>query len=104
MTTFREYRENPEASAPKDDALKALPRDAWAIQGERAGFISRTVAAGIDVTLIFLTVLGTVAVLWMLSFIIDPTSASAPMADGQGDRVPAIGVMILYGYALNWFY
>ena len=104
MTTFREYRENPEASAPKDDALKALPRDAWAIQGERAGFISRTVAAGIDVTMIFLTVLGTVAVLWMLSFIIDPTSASAPMADGQGDRVPAIGVMILYGYALNWFY
>ena len=40
------------------------------------------VAAGIDVTLIFIVVLGTVAVLWMLSFIVNPTTPIEHV-DGQ---------------------
>lgn len=104
MTSFREYRENPEASIPQDAALKSLPRETWAIQGERAGFISRTVAAGIDVMLVFVVVLGTIAVIWMLSFIVDPASATAPFSADQGERLPAVGAMVLYGYWLNWLY
>lgn len=101
MTSFREYREGGIPS-PDDVALRAMPREARAIQGERAGFISRLIAAGLDVTLIFLVVMGTAAVLWMMSFLIDPVSSTP--AFGSGARIPDIGVLIIYGYFLNWIY
>jgi uncharacterized RDD family membrane protein YckC len=103
VTTFREYREGG-ATVPEDAALRSMPKAARALQGERAGFVSRLLAAGIDVTLVFVVVLGTVAVLWMLSFLINPVSATSPAISGDGDRIPAIGVLILYGYFLNWLY
>jgi uncharacterized RDD family membrane protein YckC len=103
VTTFRDYRDAMSSGDQPDHQVPTLPSDALAFQGERAGFVSRAVAAGIDVLLVFLTVLGTIAVLWMLSFIIDPTSPSSPVVD-QGDRLPSVGVMVLYGYVLNWAY
>jgi uncharacterized RDD family membrane protein YckC len=104
MTSFREYRENPGAGIPADETLRSLPRAAWGIQGERAGFVSRLVAAIIDVVLVFLVVLATAAALWMLSFIINPVSTGSVTDTAAGDRIPDIGWMILYGYALNWLY
>jgi uncharacterized RDD family membrane protein YckC len=101
MTSFREYREHG-SSAPDDDALKSLPRSTWAIQGDRAGFVSRTIAAGIDVALVFLVVLGTVAVFWALSFLVNPVSMTRPTANG--DRVPNIVYFITFGYFVNWLY
>jgi uncharacterized RDD family membrane protein YckC len=102
MTSFREYREQG-PTAPDDNTLKSMPRETWGIQGERAGFVSRTVAACIDVTLVFLVVLGTIAALWMISFIVDPTSPGSQNA-ASGDRIPAAALMVLYGYFLNWLY
>jgi uncharacterized RDD family membrane protein YckC len=101
VTTFREYR-NGAGMAPEDSALRSMPKDARSMQGERAGFVSRAIAAGIDVTLVFLTVLGTVAVVWMLSFLVNPVSTTPAFSDGQ--RIPKIGALILYGYFLNWLY
>jgi uncharacterized RDD family membrane protein YckC len=103
MTTFREYREAMARGATPDLALPTLPSDAIAFQGERAGFVSRAVAAGIDVLLVFLTVLGTIAVVWMLSFIVDPISSNSSAAP-QGERVPSVLAMVLYGYVLNVLY
>ena len=73
------------------------------IQGKRAGFVSRAVAAGIDVLLVFLVVLGTIAVIWALSFIFSP---NAPASSGKlaPDRIPGAAAMVLYGYWLNWAY
>lgn len=102
MTTFREYRERLDSGETPDLALPTLPSDAIAFQGERAGFVSRVVAASIDVLLVFLTVLGTVAVVWMLSFIVDPISSNAPAQ--QGDRLPSVLAMVVYGYVLNVAY
>ena len=47
-------------------------------QSPRPSAFSRAVAASIDVVLVFLFVLGTMAVLWMVSFIIDPMSPTTP--------------------------
>ncbi len=103
MTSFREYREAMANGTAIEAPGPLLPSDAMAFQGERAGFVSRTVAAGIDVALIFLTVLGTVAVFWMISFIIDPMTPGTPLTTSN-DRVPGVGIMIVYGYFLNWAY
>jgi uncharacterized RDD family membrane protein YckC len=100
VTSFREYRQQMAEAAPPTHQLPDLPSDAIPYQGERAGFVSRVVAAGIDVTIVFLVVLGTIAVLWMLSFIIDPTTPGV----AAGDRVPDALLMVAYGYCLNVLY
>ncbi|MDP1877848.1 MAG: RDD family protein [Actinomycetota bacterium] len=101
MTSFREYRERPSADPIEViHANHVLPPAARDFQGQRAGFVSRAIAASIDVSLIFATVLLTAAALWMLSFIIDPTTA----AEGSDGRVPELVYMVVYGYFLNWAY
>lgn len=102
MTTFRQYREAMAAGTEPALELPKLPSDAIAFQGERAGFVSRAVAASIDVGLIVLVVFGTMAVLWLLSFVFDPSTA-AGITGGEG-RVPPAIWFVLYGYVLNVLY
>jgi uncharacterized RDD family membrane protein YckC len=104
MTTFREYREAMAEGSEPVLALPTLPSDAVEFQGERAGFVSRAVAAGIDVALIVLVVLGTMAVLWVLSFIFDPSSGNITITVASEGRVPPAVWMVLYGYVLNVIY
>lgn len=103
MTTFREYREAMSTGMTPDHEVPTVPSDVVDYQGKRAGFVSRTVAALIDVTLVFLVVLGTIAVIWALSFIFSP---DAPGTTGSlaPDRIPGPAAMVLYGYWLNWAY
>jgi uncharacterized RDD family membrane protein YckC len=103
MTSFREYRAAMDAGAVPQHEVPSLPKEAIDFQGERAGFVSRLIAVCVDVLLIFLIVLGTIAVLWMLSYIVDPTS-SGSLISGSEDRVPKTLVMVAYGYFLNWVY
>ena len=50
MATFKEYRERPaENPIAVIHANHVLPPGARPIQGQRAGFVSRAIAAGIDV-------------------------------------------------------
>jgi uncharacterized RDD family membrane protein YckC len=86
-----------------DHEVPTVPSDVVDYQGKRAGFVSRAVAALIDVTLVFLVVLGTIAVIWALSFIFSP---EAPGSTGSmaPDRIPGPAAMVLYGYWLNWAY
>jgi uncharacterized RDD family membrane protein YckC len=103
MTSFREYQSEMRAGTTPDRKLPTLPSYAVRFQGDRAGFISRAVAAGIDVALIFLVVLGTIGVIWMISFILEPIQTTTDSSMEQS-RVPAAAAMILYGYALNVLY
>lgn len=103
MTSFREYRAAMASGHEPALDMPVLPSDAIAFQGERAGFISRALAAGIDVFIVFLIVLGTVAAWWAASFLFQPISTSEPVL-GTGDRVPDLGFFILYGYTLNVLY
>jgi uncharacterized RDD family membrane protein YckC len=102
VTSFREYRVELEEGKTPSRHLPSLPTYAVGYQGNRAGFVSRAIAAGIDVALIFLVVLGTIAALWMISFVVDPLQS--PSAAAAQSRVPAAAVMILYGYVLNVVY
>lgn len=108
MSSFRAYREAQAHGRLPDRDLPALPTDAIAFQGERAGLVSRAVAAAIDVAIVFVVVLATIAALWMLSFIINPTSAdfatSLQDAAGRQDRIPSVLSMVLYGYLVNVLY
>ena len=103
MTSFREYREALEAGREPDHAMPTLPTDAISLQGNRAGFVSRAIAACIDVFIVVLVVLGTYAVWWVASFIFDPVSPTNP-SFGSGERTPGIGFFIIYGYCLNVLY
>ena len=103
MTSFREYRMAMAAGAEPVLDLPTLPSDAIAFQGHRAGFVSRAIAASIDVLIVFLLVLGTVAAWWAASFIFEPINTSEPLI-GSGDRVPDLGFFVLYGYTLNVLY
>lgn len=108
MTSFRSYREAQAEGRLPDRDLPALPTDAIGFQGERAGLVSRAVAAGIDVVLVFLFVLATIAVLWMLSFIVNPGTTdfggSLQQSAERVDRIPSVLSMVLYGYTVNVLY
>jgi uncharacterized RDD family membrane protein YckC len=103
VTSFREYRQALAEGRSPDYQAPVLPRDAIALQGDRAGFVTRALAALIDVLIIFLLVLGTIAVIWMISFIIDPMSPGTPLTEAD-KRVPDVATMIIYGYCLNAVY
>jgi uncharacterized RDD family membrane protein YckC len=102
VTSFREYREAMSTGMAPDHQVPNVPSDVVDYQGTRAGFVSRAVAACIDVLLVFLVVLGTIAVLWALSFILGSNSPDAGGA--EVDRIPGAAAMVLYGYWLNWAY
>lgn len=102
MRTFRDYRAAMASGAEPVYERAALPSDAVEFQGERAGFVSRAVAAIIDVAIIVLVVFVTLAVLWVLSFIINPTDLTA--AARAERRIPPVLVMLIFGYCLNVLY
>lgn len=104
VTTFREYLANTKNADAAMSRPTPMPPGARQIQGDRAGFISRAVAAIIDVMLVFGVVLGTIAVLWMLSFLINPVTSTGPNTENGVQRLPSVLVMVIYGYALNWLY
>lgn len=111
MTSFREYQRARAEGLVPDHTVAELPTDAVRFQGERAGLVSRAVAAFLDFLLIFGIVLGTIAVIWMLSFVVSPINpADLPGSDAvqtvadRPRRVPPVGLMIVYGYVLNVLY
>lgn len=103
MTSFRQYRDAMAAGTEPALDMPKLPSDAVAFQGDRAGFVSRALAASIDVALVYLVVLGTVAVWWAASFIFQPVNTTSPSL-GTGDRIPDLAYFIVYGYVLNVLY
>ncbi len=112
MTSFREYQQARAEGIVPDHQVASIPTDAVRFQGDRAGLVSRAVAAFLDFFLVFAIVLATIAVIWMLSFVIDPTnpvSAAIPADAVQSSadrlrRLPPVGLMIIYGYVLNVVY
>lgn len=108
MISFREYREARISGRLADRDLPALPTDAIRFQGERAGLVSRATAAVIDVVIVFGVVLLTIAAVWMLSFIVNPTNAadigSLEAASNRSRRIPPVIVMVVFGYVVNVLY
>lgn len=93
MTTFREYRAERGSGGPV--VLETLPVSARRFQGERAGFVIRTIAAVLDVVFIGVIVVGAWIGLWLFLLIFNPLTDYS---------LPRIGYFVLGGYFLMWLY
>ena len=106
MTSFRDYLDNATTaeSAVQETQLRAaaLPKGAASFQGERAGLVTRVLAAVIDVLVVFGIVLLIAFAVWMFSFIFTPIS---PGLTAQGSRrIPPPIVLVAIGYAIAFVY
>ena len=93
MTTFREYRDEHGEDGPV--VLDTLPVSARKFQGERAGFVIRTIAAVIDVVFIGVVVVGIWIGLWLFLLIFNPL---------EDYGLPRVGYFVVGGYVLMWLY
>ena len=76
--------------------LSAIPKEARAFQGERAGIVTRVVAAGIDAALVAVVLLGAYLGFAGLVFLLDPRHFSFPDARLFTSLLVGAAVMALY--------
>lgn len=93
MTSFREFRKTHDVA--DGVVLQTLPVAARAMQGERAGFITRTIAAVIDVVITGAIVLGIWVAGWLFLLVFSPSG---------GASLPPPGYFLLSGYVVLWAY
>lgn len=91
MKSFEEYRRH----HTSDDGivLQTLPVAARAMQGERAGFFTRGIAAVIDVVVTGAIVLGIWVAGWLFLLVFSPSA---------GSSLPQPGYFLLSGYVVLW--
>lgn len=93
MKSFREYRRTHDGD--EGVVLQTLPVAARAMQGERAGFFTRVIAAVIDVVATGAIVLGIWVAGWLFLLVFSPA---------EGASLPQPGYFVLSGYAVLWGY
>lgn len=93
MTTFREFQKTHDAS--DGIVLQTLPVAARALQGERAGLFTRTIAAVIDVVVVGAIIIGLWIAIWLFLLVFNP------LVDYG---MPRPGYFVLGGYFLMWLY
>ena len=76
--------------------LSAIPKDARAFQGHRAGVVTRFVAAGIDAALVAVVLLGAYLGFAGLRFLVDPRHFSFPDPALFASLIVAAVVLGLY--------
>jgi uncharacterized RDD family membrane protein YckC len=91
MMSFREFRQSHDAA--DGVVLQTLPVAARAMQGERAGFVTRTIAAVIDVVITGAIVLGIWVAGWLFLLVFSPSG---------GESLPPPGYFLLSGYVVLW--
>lgn len=93
MKSFEEYRRHHNS----DDgiALQTLPVAARSMQGERAGFFTRGIAAVIDVVVTGAIVVGIWVAGWLFLLVFSPSA---------GSSLPQPGYFLLSGYVVLWAY
>ncbi|MDA2988536.1 MAG: RDD family protein [Actinomycetota bacterium] len=93
MKSFREFRQAHDV----DDGivLQTLPVAARALQGERAGFVTRLIAAVIDVVIVGAIMIGIWIAVWLFLLVFNPLVEYG---------MPRPGYFVLGGYFLMWAY
>ena len=79
-----------------DHELSAIPRDARSFQGDRAGVVTRSIAAGIDAAAVAMTVLVIYLGYAGLLFLIDPRNFSFP--DSRFIASFLMGALLMFLY------
>lgn len=82
-------------------AVSPVPREARPYQGQRAGLVSRGVAAAIDGVVVVLTLVAGYGAWALLLFLVDPVGFSFPDASLFASLAAAYVVMVVY-LALSW--
>jgi uncharacterized RDD family membrane protein YckC len=76
--------------------LSAIPRDARALQGRRAGVVTRALAAGVDAAIVGVTLVGLYLGYAGLIFLLDPRTFSWPDTQLFRSVLVAAALMFLY--------
>lgn len=93
MKSFREFRET--HSIDEGIVLQTLPVAARPMQGERAGFFTRLIAAVIDVVIVGAIVLGIWVAAWLFLLVFNPFA---------GAGLPQPGYFLVGGTVVLWAY
>jgi len=93
MKSFRDYRKTHDQS--EGIVLQTLPVAARSMQGERAGFFTRTIAAIIDVVVVGAIMIGIWIGVWLFLLVFNP------LVDYG---MPRPGYFVLGGYFVMWIY
>jgi uncharacterized RDD family membrane protein YckC len=93
VTSFSEYKRRVDAGEPGLDVDSSVPKDARPYQGHRAGFVSRALAALIDVGAIVALVFAINLVIALVRVIIERV---------QGATLPQFGWSVVGGIILIW--
>jgi len=83
-------------NSPDGPVVDPVPAEARSYQGQRAGVVSRTVAAGIDVAVVVAVLAATYAGWFAVLFLLNPTSFSPPAANPFVSLLAAAAVLFLY--------
>lgn len=93
MISFSEYKRRIDSGEPGVDADTSVPKDARPYQGHRAGFISRALAALIDLGSVIALVFVVNLVIAIIRLIIERV---------QGATLPQFGWSVALGFLLLW--
>jgi uncharacterized RDD family membrane protein YckC len=93
VNSFSEYKRRIDSGEPGFDADTSVPKDARPYQGHRAGFISRALAALIDLGLVIALVFLVNLVVAIVRLIIERV---------QGATLPQFGWSVAVGFFLLW--
>ncbi len=93
MTSFREFQQSHDISDGLE--LQTLPVAARAMQGERAGFFTRVIAAVIDVVIVGAIMIGIWVGVWLFLLVFNPM---------VNYGMPQAGYFVLGGYFVMWVY
>ena len=93
MKSFREFRQT--HSVDEGIVLQTLPVAARSMQGQRAGFFTRVIAAVIDVVIVGAIVLGVWVAAWLFLLVFNPFA---------GAGLPQPGYFLVGGTVVLWAY
>jgi len=93
VNSFSEYKRRIDSGEPGVDADTSVPKDARPYQGHRAGFVSRALAAIIDVGSVIALVFAINLVIALVRLIIERV---------QGATLPQVGWSVVGGFVLIW--
>lgn len=93
MKSFREFRQT--HSVDEGIVLQTLPVAARSMQGQRAGFFTRVIAAVIDVVIVGAIVLGVWVAAWLFLLVFNPFA---------GSGLPRPGYFLVGGTVVLWAY
>lgn len=93
MKSFREFRQT--HSVDEGIVLQTLPVAARSMQGQRAGFFTRVIAAVIDVVIVGAIVLGVWVAAWLFLLVFNPFA---------GTGLPQPGYFLVGGSVVLWGY